>query len=82
MLAYNDTLNHLGDCVKALGAREGLPVADVFTPMLSVTRQGKADDPKFTIIPDGVHPDRASAAPSWGMPYFQSGWATPARWRA
>jgi lysophospholipase L1-like esterase len=62
MLGYNDTLKLLADAVKALGERHGLVVADVFAPMLSVTQKGKAEDPKFTIIPDGVHPEETGGA--------------------
>jgi lysophospholipase L1-like esterase len=56
MNLYNGKLGRMAEAVKALGAREQLPVADMFTPMMEVTSKGKAVNPKFTIIPDGVHP--------------------------
>ena len=62
MMQYNGTLARLAGVVKSLAAREHLPVADMFTPMMEVTAKGKAADPKFTIIPDGVHPTEPGGA--------------------
>jgi hypothetical protein len=41
----------------ALAAERGLPVIDLFHPMLDVQRRAKERDPAFTMIPDTVHPN-------------------------
>jgi lysophospholipase L1-like esterase len=54
---YNDTLSRMAAGVMDLAHERGLPVIDLFHPMLEVQRRAKAKDPAFTMIPDTVHPD-------------------------
>jgi lysophospholipase L1-like esterase len=54
---YNDTLSRMAAGVVDLARARGLPVIDLFHPMLDVQRGAKAKDPGFTMIPDTVHPD-------------------------
>jgi lysophospholipase L1-like esterase len=54
---YNDTLSRMAAGVTDLARERGLPVIDLFHPMLEVQRRAKAKDPAFTMIPDTVHPD-------------------------
>jgi len=54
---YNETLSRFADAVIALGEELGLPVVDIFHPMSESQRRAKAREPRFTMIPDGVHPD-------------------------
>jgi lysophospholipase L1-like esterase len=54
---YNDTLSRMAAGVVDLARERGLPVIDLFHPMLEVQRGAKAKDPGFTMIPDTVHPD-------------------------
>ncbi len=54
---YNDTLAHLARGLTTLAAERGLPLIDLFHPMLEVERQAQAKDPSFTMIPDSVHPN-------------------------
>lgn len=56
LIGYNDTLARYADGVKDLAANERLPVYDIHKLMLDVQTQAKAADPKFTMIPDGIHP--------------------------
>jgi lysophospholipase L1-like esterase len=55
--AYNGMLTRMADGVVRMGAELGMPVIDLFHPMLEVQRLAKAKDPGFTMIPDSVHPD-------------------------
>lgn len=62
MRPYNDTLALFSKGVKDLAARENLPVYDLHTLMLDVQTKAIAADPKFTMIPDAVHPTPAGHA--------------------
>ena len=55
---YNATLARFGDGVKELAAKDRVPVYDLHALMLDVQTQAKRDNPKFTMIPDSVHPPR------------------------
>ena len=58
--AYNQRgLRILADEVLRLAAVEHLPAADLHKLMNDVDRKAKAADPKYTMIPDSVHPDPA-----------------------
>jgi hypothetical protein len=54
---YNETLSRMARALEQLGAERGVPVIDLFHPMLEVQRSAKAKDPAFTMIPDTIHPD-------------------------
>lgn len=54
---YNETLARFAEGIIALGRELDLPVADIFHPMSEFQRQVKGKNPRFTMIPDGVHPD-------------------------
>lgn len=54
---YNDTLSRMADALGRLAAERRLPLIDLFHPMLEVQRRTKQKDPKFTMIPDSIHPD-------------------------
>jgi len=55
---YNAVLLRYGQFVKELGEREGLLVADMNSPVVSMLEKAKAEDPELAkeIIPDRVHP--------------------------
>ena len=53
---YNDTLARYARAVEEIAAREQVPVFNIYTLMLDVQTRAKAQDPAFTMIPDGVHP--------------------------
>ena len=53
---YNDTLARYARSVEDVAAREQVPVFNIHALMLDVQRRAKAQDPTFTMIPDGVHP--------------------------
>lgn len=59
---YNETLELLAREVRALAAKEAVPLVDLFPLMLDVQARAKADAPGFTMIPDGIHPDAAGHA--------------------
>ena len=56
---YNAVLIRYGQFVKELGARHGLTVADMNTPLVAMLEKAKAADPELAreIIPDRVHPE-------------------------
>jgi len=54
--AYNATLARFAQGVKQLAEKEKLPVFDIHALMLDVQTRAKKDDPRFTMIPDSVHP--------------------------
>lgn len=57
MAVFNPNLAKLAEGVELLAKREHLPVSNIHRLMLDVQTRAKADDPKFTMIPDGVHPN-------------------------
>lgn len=62
LASYNDTLALFAKGVKYLAARENLPVYDIRTLMLDIQNRALALDPKFTMIPDSVHPNNSGHA--------------------
>jgi len=54
---YNQTLTRYAQGVKELAASEQVTVFDINALMGDVQARAKHDDPKFTMIPDSVHPD-------------------------
>jgi len=59
---YNDTLAKYGDGVKELATKENQPFYNLHALMLDVQTKAKAENPQFTMIPDGVHPTNAGHA--------------------
>ena len=53
---YNPTLGLFAGHLAAIAQRRGIPFIDFFAPFLAVQEKAKAEDPAFTMIPDGVHP--------------------------
>jgi lysophospholipase L1-like esterase len=62
MRPYNDTLALYAKGVEDLAARENLPVFDIHFLMLDVQTKALALDPKFTMIPDAIHPNPSGHA--------------------
>jgi lysophospholipase L1-like esterase len=56
---YNDTLSRMARGVIGLAGERQLPVIDLLHPMVEVQRLAREKEPKFTMIPDTVHPDAA-----------------------
>jgi lysophospholipase L1-like esterase len=54
---YNGVLRRYADAVEEIAAQREVPVYDIHTLMLDVQKRAKAADPKFTMIPDSIHPD-------------------------
>jgi lysophospholipase L1-like esterase len=59
---YNSVLLRFRDFVKTLGGRRNIPAVDLNAPLAEATRQGRKRDPRFTLIPDGIHPNEAGQA--------------------
>jgi len=53
---YNQTLAAFVQAVQEIGQKHRLRVVDTYHPMLEALKRGKVQDPAFTLIPDGVHP--------------------------
>lgn len=62
MKPYNDTLALYAKAIVDLAAREKLPVFNLHTLMLDVQNKALALDPKFTMIPDAIHPNPSGHA--------------------
>ena len=56
---YNSVLARYKDFVKRLGGQRDVLALDLNTPMAEATRLGRRHNPRFTIVPDGVHPNDA-----------------------
>ncbi len=56
---YNETLARMARGLAGLAAERGLPLIDLFQPMLDVQRRAQAKEARFTMIPDAIHPDAA-----------------------
>jgi len=59
---YNRTLADIALKVVELGKQENVPVFNIHSLMFDVQTRAKADDPKFTMIPDAVHPSAPGQA--------------------
>ena len=59
---YNDVLLKFRDFVKTLGGKRDILAVDLNAPLAEATRRGRALDPRFTLIADGVHPNEAGQA--------------------
>lgn len=59
---YNAVLLRFRDFVKTLGGRRNILAVDLNTPLAEATRQGRKRDPRFTLVPDGIHPNEAGQA--------------------
>jgi lysophospholipase L1-like esterase len=54
---YNGVLALYGSWLRDLAFEEGCGFVDVYGPMNQFVNQLRKTDPKFTLIPDGIHPD-------------------------
>jgi len=59
---YNGVLLRFRDFVKTLGGKRNILAMDLNTPLAEATRQGRRHDPRFTLVPDGIHPNEAGQA--------------------
>ncbi|MGI8907710.1 MAG: SGNH/GDSL hydrolase family protein [Candidatus Sumerlaeaceae bacterium] len=53
---FNDVLSHYSGFIHEVGKARGLPVVDLYNPMLKALRAGRAQSPPLLVIVDGVHP--------------------------
>jgi lysophospholipase L1-like esterase len=54
---YNGVLALYGSWLRDLAFDEGTGFVDLYAPLNQFTLQGRKNEPKFTLIPDGIHPD-------------------------
>ena len=59
---YNSVLLKFRDFVKTLGGRRDILAVDLNAPLAEATRRGRVHDPRFTLVPDGIHPNEAGQA--------------------
>lgn len=59
---YNDTLSRYSKAVKELAAKEKVEFIGLHDLMVEVQAKAKAKDPKYTLIPDGIHPGEPGQA--------------------
>ncbi len=59
---YNSVLLKFRDFVKTLGGRRDILAVDLNAPLAEATRAGRKRDPRFTLVPDGIHPNEAGQA--------------------
>lgn len=54
---YNATLAYYGAWLRDTATERGLGFVDMWSPLNDITLRERQKDPKFTMIPDSVHPD-------------------------
>ena len=54
---FNGVLALYGAWLRELAVEEGLGFVDMYSQLNYFTNQSRKTDPKFTLIPDGIHPD-------------------------
>ena len=54
---YNDVLDRYSESAKQLAARENLPVIDLHAITTEALSRAKKQDPSYTFLNDGVHPE-------------------------
>lgn len=53
---YNATLAYYGAWLRDTAAERGFGFVDLWSPLNDITMRARQKDPKFTMIPDSVHP--------------------------
>lgn len=56
---YNAVMERYKDFIKKLGGQRDVIAVDLNSPMADATRRGRLTDPRFSLVPDGVHPNDA-----------------------
>jgi len=56
---YNAVMQRYGDSVKTLAETRELTVIDLNAPLRAATVEGRKTSRRFTLVPDGVHPNEA-----------------------
>lgn len=59
---YNAVLLRFRDFVKTLGGKKNILAVDLNAPLAEATRVGRRRDLRFTLVPDGIHPNEAGQA--------------------
>ncbi|MFL6274522.1 MAG: SGNH/GDSL hydrolase family protein [Blastocatellia bacterium] len=72
---YNGVLDRYSEAAKQIAAREQLPVIDLHAVTTEALALAKKNDPSYTFLPDGVHPQEdgqlvmaAEILRAWGAP--------------
>jgi hypothetical protein len=72
---YNDVLDRYSEAARQIAAREQLPVIDLHAVTTDALMKAKKNDPAYTFLPDGVHPQEdgqlvmaAEILRAWGAP--------------
>jgi lysophospholipase L1-like esterase len=72
---YNDVLDRYSEAARQLAARENLPVIDLHSVTTEALMRAKKQDPSYTFLNDGVHPEAdgqlvmaAEIIRAWGAP--------------
>ena len=53
---YNATLAYYGAWLRDIATERGLGLVDMWSPLNDISFSQRQKDPKFTMIPDSVHP--------------------------
>ena len=59
---YNKVLLKFRDFVKTLGGKQNIPAVDLNAPLAEATQTGRRKNRRFTLVPDGIHPNEAGQA--------------------
>jgi len=59
---YNTVMLKFRDFVKTLGGKRSILAVDLNAPLAQATHAGRRYDPRFTLVPDGIHPNEAGQA--------------------
>jgi lysophospholipase L1-like esterase len=59
---YNQAMLKFRDFVKTLGGKQDILAVDLNSPLAEATQIGRRQDPRFTLVPDGIHPNEAGHA--------------------
>lgn len=54
---YPDVMRAYGLAAREVADETGAHLSDVWHAMATLTREARHDDPTFTLVPDGIHPD-------------------------
>ncbi len=76
---YNQTLIKFAALIHKLGSERHIPVVELNRPLSEALAQGRAEDKKFALSKDGIHPDdmghliiSSAVLQTWKAPKFNS----------